>query len=60
MVKSILFMLLLSVSVNGWWDGGHMITAEIAKQEIIARNPELFLTIEKFVQVLDPLCDDLS
>lgn len=57
-------LLLLSIvlisSVSCWWDGGHMLTAEIAKQEIIARSPALFAKIDKYVTALSPFCDSRS
>lgn len=42
-MKNIIFLTILFVAgVSCWWDGGHMLTAEVAKQEILARNATLF------------------
>lgn len=57
MGKVLLSVILLVVCVNAWWEGGHMLTAEIAKQEIIAHNPDMFSKIENYVLVLNSLCD---
>jgi len=42
MTKLVICILILIVGASCWWDGGHMMTAEIAKQEIMARNATLF------------------
>ncbi|KAL4503898.1 hypothetical protein ABPG72_022528 [Tetrahymena utriculariae] len=58
--QSIFAVLLIVSSVFGWWDGGHMITVEVAKQEILARDPSLYQKIEKYITILNPLCDARS
>ncbi|KAL4473566.1 hypothetical protein ABPG74_022430 [Tetrahymena malaccensis] len=60
MRNTFLLCILLIAGVSCWWDGGHMMTAEIAKQEILARNATLYELIEKYVTILNPLCDARS
>lgn len=56
----LLSTLLLLSSVSCWWDGGHMLVAEIAKHEIVARNATLFAQIEKYVTIINSMCDNRS
>ena len=42
MSKALICILVLIAGASCWWDGGHMMTAEIAKQEIMDRNATLF------------------
>ena len=60
MAKVFICLLVLLAGASCWWDGGHMMTAEIAKQEIKARNETLFAQIEKYVTIISPLCDERS
>lgn len=59
-LNSFLLIIIAFSSVLAWWDGGHMVTVEVAKQEILGRDPSLYLKMEKYVTILNPLCDARS
>ena len=57
MIKLIICILILIAGASCWWDDGHMITAEIAKEEIMDKDPTLFEKIEKYVTIINSSCD---
>ncbi len=58
--KTLLICLTILISAQCWWDGGHMLTAEIAKQEILLKSPSLFPMIEYYSTILNPLSNAKS
>ncbi|EGR32954.1 hypothetical protein IMG5_065830, partial [Ichthyophthirius multifiliis] len=55
----IIFQILFSITYQ-FWEGGHMLVVQIAKQELISKDPSLYQKIENFVTILNPLCDSRS
>ena len=52
--------LLLLISVQGWWETGHMLVAQIAKNELLAEHPDIYERAENITLLLKGLTQNLT
>ena len=49
-MNSVLIILSTIIALsNGWWDNGHMLTAQIAKLDLLARNKTVYDRVDALV-----------
>ena len=40
--------------INSWWNEGHMIVANIAKMDLLERNPDAYYFMNNLTEILEP------
>ena len=50
---SLFCILVITVNINCWWNEGHMIVANIAKQDLLKRDPEAYYLMNNLTSVLE-------
>lgn len=57
---ALLFACATLVAVNAWWQTGHMLVAQVAKQDLLARYPNVYKRAEDLALVLKGKTNNLS
>jgi hypothetical protein len=59
-MKSLVFFALCIATTLAWWQNGHMLTAQVAKLDLLQRHPEVYPYAEDMALLIAPFTFNLS